>query len=83
VASEGARPDIPEEDAAFVREALALLPEPPWTEETWATWTAAVRDATGRKGAALFKPLRLALTGTARGPDMAALMPLLHRPPRI
>ncbi|TFL17773.1 glutamate--tRNA ligase [Jannaschia formosa] len=83
VMSEGARPDLPEEDAAFVREALALLPPPPWTEETWGSWTAAVKDATGRKGPALFKPLRRAMTGTDRGPDMASLMPLLRAGPKL
>jgi glutamyl-tRNA synthetase len=41
-----------------------------------------VKAATGRKGKALFLPLRKALTGRADGPDMAALMPLLQKPPR-
>lgn len=41
--------------------------------------TAAVRDATGRKGPALFKPLRLALTGLDHGPELA---PLLRAMPR-
>jgi glutamyl-tRNA synthetase len=81
VVSEGARPDLPEADRAFVAEALALLPEAPWTDATWSEWTGAVKQATGRKGAALFKPLRLAMTGTDRGPDMSALMPLLMRKP--
>ncbi|MGB3409056.1 MAG: glutamate--tRNA ligase, partial [Jannaschia sp.] len=58
VMTEGARPDIPAEDAAFVRDAVAMLPDPPFTPETWGTWTAAVKEASGRKGAALFKPLR-------------------------
>ncbi len=39
---------------------------------------AAVRAATGRKGAALYLPLRLALTGRAHGPELA---PLLHAMP--
>ena len=40
---------------------------------------AALKDATGRKGKALFLPLRLALTGREHGPDMAALLPLIGR----
>lgn len=40
---------------------------------------AAVRSATGRKGPALFKPLRLALTGLDHGPELA---PLLRAMPR-
>ncbi len=31
------------------------------------------------KGKALFMPLRLALTGQAHGPDMAAMAPLIGR----
>ncbi len=75
---EGAEPQIDPEDADFVKEALALLPEGPFDGETWGAWTAAVKEATGRKGRALFMPLRKALTGQAHGPDMSALMPLLQ-----
>ena len=77
----GANPDIPEDDRAFVAEALALLPPQPWTDATWGEWTATVKNATGRKGAALFKPLRLVLTGRATGPGMGDLMPLLRKAP--
>jgi len=78
---DGAAPEVAPEDAAFVAEALRLLPAPPWGEGAWAEWTGAVKAATGRKGKALFLPLRKALTGRGDGPDMARLMPLLrHRP---
>jgi glutamyl-tRNA synthetase len=36
--------------------------------------TAAVRTATGRKGAELYMPLRLALTGRSHGPELAPLL---------
>ncbi len=78
---DGAAPVIGPEDADFVAQALALLPPPPYGPTAWADWTAAVKAATGRKGKALFMPLRKALTGQERGPDMAALMPLLQRVP--
>ncbi len=78
----GAEPEIPDEDRAFVAEALPLLPPQPWTAESWGEWTTEVKAATGRKGGALFKPLRLALTGRATGPGMGDLMPLLQNPPR-
>lgn len=81
IATEGAEPAHAPEDEAYVREAMALLPARPWGPQTWKDWTGAVRAATGRKGAALFRPLRLALTGQPQGPDMAALMPLLTRDP--
>ena len=35
---------------------------------------AAVRAATGKSGAALYKPLRLALTGRPQGPELAPLL---------
>lgn len=67
------------EDVEFVREAMAHLPPEPWNEETWRAWTGAVKRATGRKGRALFMPLRLALTGRSSGPELAGLLPLLGR----
>lgn len=79
LARDGAEPVVAPEDRDFVGQAMALLPPPPYTETTWADWTARVKEATGRKGKALFMPLRLALTGEATGPDMADLMPLLQK----
>ena len=80
---DGAAPVVADEDADYVCAALALLPPQPWDAGTWAAWTAAVKAATGRKGRALFLPLRKALTGREDGPDMAALMPLLQRAPQV
>ncbi len=76
--SEGAEPIIADEDRAFIAEAMTLLPDGAFDETTWGTWTNAVKEQTGRKGKTLFMPLRLALTGQARGPEMAAVMPLLQ-----
>ena len=81
LASRGARPMVAPEDEAFVAEALSMLGEPPYDASTWADWTARVKEATGRKGKGLFLPLRHAVTGRERGPDMAALMPLLQTRP--
>ncbi len=79
----GATPLINDEDRAFVAEAFALLPDPPYSSETWGGWTNAVKEATGRKGRALFMPLRKAVTGRERGPEMAELMPLLQKKPGL
>ena len=76
---DGAEPDIAAEDAEFVAAAMPLLPPPPYTDATWGEWTAAVKEATGRKGKGLFMPLRKAVTGRVSGPDMATLMPLLQK----
>lgn len=67
------------EDAAFLAQAAALLPQEPWDETTWSAWVGDVKTATGRKGKALFHPLRLALTGEESGPELAALLPLIGR----
>jgi nondiscriminating glutamyl-tRNA synthetase len=39
----------------------------------------AVREATGRKGASLYMPLRAALTGRAHGPELAPLLKAMPR----
>jgi len=75
---DGADPVIEEGDGDFIKEAMAMLPDMPFDESTWSNWTAAVKEATGRKGRGLFRPLRLALTGQEHGPEMAAVMPLLQ-----
>jgi glutamyl-tRNA synthetase len=65
------------EDPVFAAAAAAALPPAPWDGDTWKTWTDAVRGATGVKGRALYRPLRLALTGRENGPELAALLPLI------
>ncbi|MGA8170712.1 MAG: glutamate--tRNA ligase [Methylocystis sp.] len=65
------------EDEEFLRAALDALPPEPWDGTTWSAWTGAIKAATGRKGRALFHPLRLALTGAETGPELAALLPLI------
>lgn len=67
------------EDAAFLAQAAALLPDEPWDIDTWGAWTAAVKGTTGRKGKELFLPLRRALTGRDHGPELKNLLPLIGR----
>ncbi len=66
-------------DPVFFAQARAALPAEPWDAKTFSLWTTTIRDATGRKGKDLFHPLRLALTGRDKGPEMAALLPLIGR----
>ncbi|MEG3092199.1 glutamate--tRNA ligase [Sphingomonas sp. PB1R3] len=68
-----------EDDRAYLAQAAEVAAAIDWSNDPWATLTAALKDATGRKGKTLFLPLRLALTGRAQGPDMAALLPLIGR----
>ena len=67
------------EDGAFLEVASKHLPEEPWDDTTWKTWTGRVAEETGRKGRVLFHPLRLALTGRENGPELARLLPLIGR----
>lgn len=68
-----------EEDRAFLAQAAETAVTLDWSADPWHALTGALKEATGRKGKALFLPLRLALTGRAHGPDMAALLPLIGR----
>ena len=69
---------IPEEDRAFLALAAGIAEGIDWSDP-WPALTGALKQATGRKGRALFLPLRLALTGREHGPDMAALLPLIGK----
>ena len=70
---------LSEAERPFLADAARLLPPEPWDEATWGLWTRAAAEATGRKGAALFRPLRLAITGREHGPEMKVLLPLVGR----
>ena len=65
------------EDAELTAAAAERLPAGAFDPETWGAWTRAIAAATGRKGRALFHPLRLALTGREHGPEMRNLLPLI------
>ena len=72
------------ESPEVLRAAADLLPDEPWTAETWSpagwsAYTSAVKAATGASGRALFHPLRLALTGEEKGPELRVLLPLMGR----
>ena len=69
--------DLNDEDRAFTRQAAELLPSGEFDENTFGTWTAAVKEKTGRKGRDLFHPIRLALTGLEQGPELKMLLPVL------
>lgn len=70
---------IPPDDAAFIAEAARVADEIDWSADPWHALTGALKSGTGRKGKALFLPLRHALTGREHGPEMAALLPLIGK----
>ena len=65
------------EDKEFIEEAAKLLPETPWTRDTWNIWINDVKGQTGRKGKQLFMPIRKALTGMEHGPELPDLLLLI------
>jgi glutamyl-tRNA synthetase len=67
---------IEDEDRAFCIAAAKCLPEK-ITDESWSQWTATLKAEQGRKGKSLFMPLRRALTGRDRGPEMGGVLVLL------
>ncbi|MXO97177.1 glutamate--tRNA ligase [Erythrobacter aquimaris] len=68
------QPEFSNEDRAFLSQAADLLE---WGDDPWRSLTAALKEASGRKGKPLFLPLRQALTGMDHGPDMGELLPLI------
>lgn len=72
-------PAFSDEDRAYLMQAAEALAAVNWGESVWKLLTDALKQATGRKGKALFLPLRQALTGLDHGPDMGALLQLIGR----
>ena len=67
------------EEPEFIATALNAFPGGAVTMDTWGAWTGTLKTQTGRKGRALFMPLRQALTGQSHGPDMAGVLARIGR----
>ena len=74
-----AAPEVVPDDKPFLAQAAEVAAALDWSSEPWRQLTDALKAASGRKGRALFHPLRLALTGHDSGPEMAALLPIIGR----
>lgn len=72
-------PTMQDEDRFYLAQAAETAENIAWDDDPWHALTAALKEATGRKGRGLFLPLRQALTGRDAGPDMGALLPLIGR----
>ena len=69
----------PTEDHDYLAQAAIAAAAIDWSSDPWHALTDRLKRDTGRKGRALFLPLRRALTGLDHGPDMTALLPLIGR----
>ena len=67
------------EDKELTDSAAELLPAEPWDETTYNSWIEALKNATDRRGKALFHPLRKAITAAETGPELKVLLPLIGR----
>ena len=64
-------------DYEYLNIAQDLLPNEPWNTETWDQWILKIKEKTQRKGKDLFMPIRLALTGKTKGPELNKLILLM------
>jgi glutamyl-tRNA synthetase len=71
--------EVAPDDRDFLAKAAELLPSEPWPDDVYAVWVGDLKRETGRAGKALFRPLRLALTGVDHGPELKAMLPLIGR----
>ena len=71
-------PVVANDDREFINAARETLPAE-LNDAAWSEWTNALKEKTGRKGKALFMPLRQAITGLEHGPEMAPLLPIIGR----
>ena len=74
-----APPKFGADERALLQKAARIAGEVDWSDEPWKALTSALSAQSGRKGKALFMPLRLALTGRDRGPEMAGLIERIGR----
>ena len=67
------------EDAEICKIAIETLAQGELTAEIWPSWIAAISYKSGKKGKALFRPLRLALTARTEGPEIKNLLKYMGR----
>lgn len=72
-------PPMIEGGCEILTTALRLLPPEPWSGTVCIEWLRSISQALGHDPRELLLPLRLALTGEDRGPDLNKLLPLIGR----
>jgi glutamyl-tRNA synthetase len=71
--------EVVPDDKPLVEEAARVAAAVDWSDDPWHALTDQLKTSTGRKGRALFRPLRLAITGRESGPEMAPLVKLIGK----
>ncbi len=71
--------EVVPDDKALIAEAARVAEAVDWSVDPWHALTDQLKASTGRKGRALFHPLRKALTGRDSGPEMGPLLKLIGK----
>ncbi|QXK92203.1 glutamate--tRNA ligase [Neoehrlichia mikurensis] len=79
ICSQNVIPIIDPVNKRFISLAKDLLPSGEFNEDTWGIWIQRIKENTHFKARDIFMPLRLALTGLSKGPELAKLLPLIGR----
>jgi glutamyl-tRNA synthetase len=74
-----APPEVVPDDKELIVEAVQAAESVDWSADPWQALTDTLKERTGRKGRALFRPLRLAITGRESGPEMGPLVKLIGK----
>ena len=77
VAQDIAAPEMPAEDVQYCHIAADLVNKNFLKTNGYKAWVAELKQQTGRKGKALFMPLRIALSGVSHGPELDQLLLLM------
>ena len=72
-------PEVAADDKPLIEEAARLAEIVDWSADPWHALTDTLKASTGRKGRALFHPLRKVLTGRDSGPEMGPLLKLIGK----
>jgi glutamyl-tRNA synthetase len=72
-------PEVVPDDKVLIEEAAKVAESVDWDADPWHALTDHLKASTGRKGRALFHPLRRALTGRDSGPEMGPLLKLIGK----
>jgi glutamyl-tRNA synthetase len=74
-----APPEVVPDDKPLIADAARVAESIDWSDDPWHGLTDRLKELTGRKGRALFRPLRLAITGRESGPEMGPLIKLIGK----
>ena len=74
-----APPEVVPDDKPLLVEAARTAEGLDWAADPWHQLIDTLKASTGRKGRALFRPLRLAITARESGPEMGPLVKLIGK----